>query len=212
MRTIILLLSFFIMMPVGAQRVASFFIIMPDELLPQIETNRRKDMIDLFQHSQKGGVTNSLGGKSDVTALSDDYIAIGLSSASTMQIKLLPLKESDETIIAVVNTVCAPACDSRIDFYDTNWKLLNKEELIHIPTDADFLSEEKKSDNEALDAIKRVDISLMRYDFCEGNTDLQITYTIDEYLPEEMYKQIKPFLRDSSLVYLWDGSRFEKGE
>ena len=93
MRTIIyLFFSLFIAVSVEAQRVSSFFIIMPDELLPQIETNRRKDMIDLFQHSQKGGITNSLGGTSDVTALSDNYISVGLSSSSTMQIKLLPLK------------------------------------------------------------------------------------------------------------------------
>ena len=131
MRTIIyLFFSLFIAVSVEAQRVSSFFIIMPDELLPQIETNRRKDMIDLFQHSQKGGITNSLGGTSDVTALSDNYISVGLSSSSTMQIKLLPLKGKEETVIAVVNTVCAPACDSRIDFYDTNWKPLDRKDFI----------------------------------------------------------------------------------
>ena len=102
MRTIIyLFFSLFIAVSVEAQRVSSFFIIMPDELLPQIETNRRKDMIDLFQHSQKGGITNSLGGRSDVTALSDNYISVGLSSSSTMQIKLLPLKGKEETVPAV---------------------------------------------------------------------------------------------------------------
>ena len=211
MRTIIyLFFSLFIAVSVEAQRVSSFFIIMPDELLPQIETNRRKDMIDLFQHSQKGGITNSLGGTSDVTALSDNYISVGLSSSSTMQIKLLPLKGKEETVIAVVNTVCAPACDSRIDFYDTNWKPLDRKDFIIFPDNRDFLSDDEKSNENANEMVQRVDISLMRYDFCEGNDNLQITYTIDEYMPEEMYKQIKPYLRDSSLEYVWDGNHFKK--
>lgn len=211
MRTIIyLFFSLFIAVSVEAQRVSSFFIIMPDELLPQIETNRRKDMIDLFQHSQKGGITNSLGGTSDVTALSDNYISVGLSSSSTMQIKLLPLKGKEETVIAVVNTVCAPACDSRIDFYDTNWKPLDRKDFIILPDNRDFLSDDEKSNENANEMVQRVDISLMRYDFCEGNDNLQITYTIDEYMPEEMYKQIKPYLRVSSLEYVWDGNHFKK--
>ena len=211
MRTIIyLFFSLFIAVSVEAQRVSSFFIIMPDELLPQIETNRRKDMIDLFQHSQKGGITNSLGGTSDVTALSDNYISVGLSSSSTMQIKLLPLKGKEETVIAVVNTVCAPACDSRIDFYDTNWKPLDRKDFIILPDNRDFLSDDEKSNENANEMVQRVDISLMRYDFCEGNDNLQITYTIDEYMPEEMYKQIKPYLRDSSLEYVLDGNHFKK--
>ena len=98
----------------------------------------------------------------------------------------------------------------RIDFYDTNWKPLDKKDFIVLPDNRDFLSDDGKFNGDANEMIRRVDIPLMRYDFCEGNDNLQITYTIDEYMPEEMYKQIKPYLRDSSLEYVWDGNHFKK--
>lgn len=63
MYRVIIVLSFLMCMPgLKAQQVATYFVSMPDELLLQIEPNRRKDMIDFFQHGQKGGITNALGG------------------------------------------------------------------------------------------------------------------------------------------------------
>ena len=87
---------------------------------------------------------------------------------------------------------------------------LDKKDFIVLPDNRDFLLDDGKFNGDANEMIQRVDIPLMRYDFCEGNDNLQITYTIDEYMPEEMYKQIKPYLRDSSLEYVWDGNHFKK--
>ena len=87
---------------------------------------------------------------------------------------------------------------------------IDKKDFIVLPDNRDFLLDDGKFNGDANEMIQRVDIPLMRYDFCEGNDNLQITYTIDEYMPEEMYKQIKPYLRDSSLEYVWDGNHFKK--
>lgn len=200
----------FLTLSAEAQRVASFFYVMPEELIPQLETNRRKDIIDLYKHDKKGGVTNSLGGKSDVIELSENYLEVGMSASSTLQIKLLPWQQKDTTgtIITVIRTVCAPACNSTIEFYDTNWTRLKTEDFISLPTDKMMFKSESADSVSVKKALQLIDISLMRYDLAPRNDDLQFTTTIGDYMPEEYYKQIKPLLRESPLLYKWNGKCF----
>lgn len=71
----------------------------------------------------KAEVTNSFGGKSEMTELSPDYIHVKMTPQSSWQMKLLPINDSTK-VICVVATVCAPACDSHVKFYTTDWKEL----------------------------------------------------------------------------------------
>lgn len=188
-----------------AQQVATYFVSMPDELLLQIEPNRRKDMIDFFQHDQKGGITNALGGKSEIMAMSDKYMKVSLSDISTMEICLLA--KDTTNVVAVICTVCAPACDSRISFYDGRWNLLDTKDFLQLPSDADFfVSKETPGRDEALGLI---DMSLVEYTFSPDNDVLTADYTVKNYLPEEIYKQIAPFLKKEALQYFWNGKRYE---
>lgn len=59
------------------------------------------------------------------------------TSASTLELKLLPLNDSVKVICAV-STYFAPAGDSRIAFYDTNWKELPCRNFIQLPQEGDF--------------------------------------------------------------------------
>ena len=43
--------------------VAQLFIAMPDSLVPSIEINRRKDLIDLMHAGQKAEIVTKLGGQ-----------------------------------------------------------------------------------------------------------------------------------------------------
>ena len=204
-----LFLSFWAVVSAEAQQVASYFVSMPAALLPQIDTNRRKDMLDYYRESQQSVVSNLFGGESSLLSLSDDYLAVSLSSKSTMQIKLLPLRGGETQLIAVVNTVCAPACDSRIDFYDTDWQPLKRETYFPVPDDADFLSEYFKNEEPVLEAVRKIDISLMQYCFSAENTTLRVYSTFEDYMPEEISETIKPFVK-KWIEYVWDGRRFSK--
>lgn len=101
--------------------VAQLFIAMPDSLVPSIEVNRRKDLIDLMHAGQKAEIVTKLGGKAEMTLLQDSLLSIDLSKRSKMEIRWYDTTGND-TIIALVNTVYAPAGDSRIRFFDTAWK------------------------------------------------------------------------------------------
>lgn len=109
--------------------VAQLFIAMPDSLVPSIEINRRKDLIDLMHAGQKAEIVTKLGGKAEMTLLQDSLLSIDLSKRSKMEIRWYDTTGND-TIIALVNTVYAPAGDSRIRFFDTAWKELPASERI----------------------------------------------------------------------------------
>ena len=112
------LLAALIAMPlwVCAQDIAVYFEIIPEEQLMQIDANRRKDMIDLKKAGQPASFPNRLGGVSEMTELTNDYLRIRVSDNSTFEMKLLSINGQDN-ILAVVRTTCAPACDSEILFY-----------------------------------------------------------------------------------------------
>ena len=94
-------------LPLQAQQAKTFFVSMPDTILPLLTEINRADCIDFLESNMRAQVTNRLDGKSEMTKLTDDYIAMNLSSQSRWQMKLLALNDSTQ-IICTVTTVCAP--------------------------------------------------------------------------------------------------------
>ena len=194
-------------MSAAMEKAATLFAIMPDELLMSVEVNRRKDMIDLFHSGQKAQVENKLKGKATLTALTENFLSVDLSDNSNMQIKLFQAADSTN-IIAVINTVCGPACDSRIDFYDQNWKALEQRHFIELPDINDFITlPEKSSDEQKYDA-EVIDMILMQYSFDPENDTLSISFHPNEYMLDDMYKKVEPYLNDQPVQFSWDGKKF----
>lgn len=177
--------------------VAQLFIAMPDSLVPSIEVNRRKDLIDLMHAGQKA----------EMTLLQDSLLSIDLSKRSKMEIRWYDTTGND-TIIAFVNTVYAPAGDSRIRFFDTAWKELpaserirqiRREEFFQFP---DSLTKAKKED-----LLRPVDIFLVKYNFATDGS-LCARQSWANYLDKELFNRIEPYLQDSIILH-WDGKRFK---
>lgn len=179
-----------------AQRIAAYFVTTPNEVLPTLSTNRRKDMVDFARSGKFNYVENELGGESRLTHLTENSIAIELSSASTLQMQLLQTTDS-ATLIAIVHTLCAPACTSTLALYDINWHPQPIASYMELPTVAQFVTDTV--------AANRVDVMLSSYQVSADT--LTITPQLEAYLPVEMYEEVAPHLQ--SLTYLWTGDRFE---
>ena len=67
---------------------------MPDSLLPYLNQNARLDFIDFIDSGMKAEVSNDLGGKSQLTELTDDYASLTMNSASQIQLRLLDVNET----------------------------------------------------------------------------------------------------------------------
>ena len=71
-----------------AQTLREAFTAMPDSLLPTLTKNNRLDMMDFMDAKMKAAVTNRLDGETVMTFFSEDSLAIRMSDAMTVEMRL----------------------------------------------------------------------------------------------------------------------------
>ena len=98
-----------------AQEAKTCFKNMPDSICPLLSAVNRADFIDFLESKMKAEVTNSFGGKSEMTELSPDYIHVKMTPQSSWQMKLLPINDTSE----LAATASVPRCP-RITEYMEN--------------------------------------------------------------------------------------------
>lgn len=205
-----LLLLCMMMTNLSAQKKArDLFINMPDSLNPILTAVNRADLVDFLESDMKAVVDNKFGRKSEMTVLTDDYMHINVSAKSSWQMKALPMNDSIQ-VICTISTVCAPACDSYIRFYDTNWNELASEGFIGAkPAMEDFVK--KPIDEEQLnlfqEAVLPADILLVEATLSPDKPELTYTWTTPIYMQKEAADKLTPYL-SHPLVYHWVNGKF----
>ena len=177
----------------------------PQKLVPTIEPNRRMDMIDLYHAGQPARAATLLGGEAEITAMGDNYIAVRLSTSSTLQIKRI--KTAKETIYVTIHTLYAPAANSRIEIYDSRWQPLDTHRYLpEIKTD-DFVasSVDKAQRREILTAVL---IPTIEYTMNEASDDIAANATFEQTLDADTYRSIAPDLLLHRTLQ-WNGSRWQ---
>ena len=117
------------------------------------------------------------------------------------------LSKDTADIIAVVRTVCAPACDSRISFYDEQWQLLDTKDFLQLPVNADFFVAQEVSGRD--EALGMVDMMLAEYRFSPDNDVLTVDCTIKDYLRMRFINKSPLFLKKRGVTNYWNGKRYE---
>ena len=136
MRNLLFFIFYFLFSPIGAQTMRDVIKQMPDSLVPYLKQNARLDFIDFIDSGMKAEVSNDLGGKSQLTELSDVFASIKLSSASIIQLRLLDVQEPVDDarqILCMVRTFGGDLRESTIGFYSVNWRPLPIEQRITLP-------------------------------------------------------------------------------
>lgn len=191
----------------NAQQLKDLFVHMPDSLSPLLTEVNRADCIDFLESKMKAVVDNRLGGKSEMTDLSSDYLRLQLTAQTSWQMKLLPVNDSIK-VICTIATACAPACDSFVRFYDLQWKEIPSYSFLLMPTTKDFFV---KNDTLTVDeydtALNKADICLIKAELNKKDNGLQFTLTTPDYLDKETAEKLKPFLR-RELSFFWKEGRF----
>ena len=194
-----------------AQEAKTYFKNMPDSLSPLLTSVNRADCIDFLESKMKAEVTNRFGGKSEMTELSPDYINVPMTPQSSWQMKLLAMTDTTQ-LICVVATACAPACDSDVHFYTTNWEELPASSYLALPVMKDFLSlPDTLLDYEVRDAGEKADMLLMKANLSAKDNTLTFTFTTPDYMDKETAEKLKPYLR-RPVVYVWKEDKFVSAE
>ncbi|MCD8041922.1 MAG: DUF3256 family protein [Tannerellaceae bacterium] len=209
MKKYIVVVCFFLL-TVGAkaQDMSRYFIDIPDRLLPQLEAEWRKDLVDLYKEGKEARLQNLIGGESSIEKLTDDYLLLRSSSRGTVEMKLLPLVNNTH-IICMITTVDGPVADSRIDFFTTEWTPLEASGLYTPVTGEWFRKENITPDEEGDYYLKRLDMDLIRYTLSPDNQTLTAHYTTPLYLSREEREKVLPYLKDEPKIYSWNKSLFK---
>ena len=195
---------------VAAQDMATFFIDIPDQYLPQLEDAWRKDLVGLYQSGKPAVLENMMEGNSTLQKLTPDYLLLQITERSTMEIRLLPL--INHTFIAcVITTVFAPVADSRVAFYTLEWQPLPASEVFKQADTNSFIKEETDRQNEDYQQARSyLDMDLIHYHLNPDQLTLEAEYTTPQYLSLAERTKVQPFLKESPKVYYWRAGRFEE--
>jgi hypothetical protein len=197
------------LLPADAQQAKQYFVSMPDTILPLLTEINRADCIDFLESNMRAIVTNRLDGKSEMTTLTDNYIEIKLSEQSSWQMKVLALNDSTQ-VLCTVFTACAPACDSHIKFYTTQWESLSLADYIQtMPTLSDYLPQlnEADYDIQTLNAVKQADLLLIKMQLSADDNTLVCSFDTPQYMEKSAAQKLTPLLQ-KPIVYKWNSGKF----
>lgn len=122
-----------------AREASDFFIEAPSEVIPLLTKSARMDMLDYFRSSLDTPTSNSLRGRSRITAMTPSSMDISISDNTTLQLVVQPTGRAD-TLIMVIETVRTPIADSGIRIYDRAWREVSTK----LPDYMDFVAKDKR--------------------------------------------------------------------
>ena len=191
-----------------AQDISSVFGNMPKDLILLVDSIPRQDLLDLYKSNMSANIKDKLNGKVTLSTLTDDFIELHSGNFS-MQIALLRLV-NDSKVILLIQTVCAPVCDSQLSFYTIDWKPLDASDFI-LPANASWFIKDDtdKTGENFINASKSLDMDLMLFRFNPENLELTQTYTTPQYLSQEDRETIKPFLKQEPKIFVWRKTGFK---
>lgn len=191
-----------------AQDLKTLFIAMPDSVAPLLTKINREDFVDFLASDMKAEVKNRFGKPSELKKLTGDYLFLQTTGRSSMEMKLLPLNDSVK-VICVVNTVCGPACDSSVRFYDTQWRELPQHDFISLPdADAFYLPVDGGASGSYVAAREKADMELVKAGLSEERAEIVFTYTTPDYLAKAEREELAAYLKKEPLVYEWKEGKF----
>jgi hypothetical protein len=110
----------------------------------------------------------------------------------------------------VVRTACAPACDSRADFYTSQWEPLSADSLLTLPVSADFIAVPDTVQSYAVrDALAEASLSLIKMTLSPDEPTLTASFATLDYLNPDVADKLRPYVH-SDITYRWNGSRFAR--
>ena len=197
-------------------KICGVFITMPDTLLPLLTERNRHDMIDFYGNHMEAKVRNRMNDYARLDTLTDDYLHLTLSKVGEAEMKLLQTEDS-MTIVCLIRTVVAPARDSQVEFYDTQWTRLHWLQFPVPVTDAFFSAPSSEASVEggvtaiadSLSFVQRSidDLRLVEVTASPDAPIFTLHLTTDQ-LDKDEKRLARRFVRP--LRYRWTGTDFER--
>lgn len=197
----VFLLSLFSFLFAGlsySQNIDSVILDMPENIIPALSVdNRTMLLVD-----STARVIPTVFGEVEKLTYRDDYLKVKTSDVGTAQIKTLDTK-NDTYIVCVIKTVCAPACDSDIKFYDSEWEEIDKSTLLPSMTVESFITFKDNQKHQTIYKSLLPDICLIDARF-DDTGKLVLKLDVEKYLSGEDLKKFNQTFELKELTFKWD--------
>jgi hypothetical protein len=191
-----------------AQTAEELFLTLPASLSPAWTDTNREELVILHRAGQRASVVNRFGDTCFLARLADDCLRLEEGSSS-MEIIVLTMINESKTV-CVIHTVCAPVCDSRVEFYTIGWKKLCSAAFLTPVGEAHYRRNGTDiCGQDARNALSTLDISLMEFRYDPLNRALLQYYNTPEYLSVADKERAMTWLRGEPVVFRWNQLRFE---
>jgi hypothetical protein len=190
-----------------AQPAENLFLSMPEFLSLTLTETDRLELVERYKSGLLAAVENQLGDSCFLTRMTDDYLHIK-EGESSMEIIVLPMI-NDSKVVCLIHTVCAPICDSYLEFYTVNWRRLNSSMFITLAEKAQFIKPDVDTGEQtAQNALIPLDISLMQFRYDPDSQELLQYYNTPQYLSTGDREKAAPYLTEMPVIFKWDLVRF----
>lgn len=198
---------------VQAQDMESVFVALPDTLSPLLTEVNRADFGDFLASNMKAEVKNRFEGISEMTKLTEDYLFVKLTSASTLEMKLLPVNDSTK-VVCVVHTYMAPVPDSHVTFYTADWKELPSDDFLKLPEETAFYRvPETEAQEDSLQNLRAyADMYLLKAELSAECPVISFVYSTPDYMDKETADKLMPYLLSRPVCYEWKDGKFVEKE
>ena len=149
---------------------------------------------------------NAIGGETALVYSDSVYLRVRSSGAKTVEMRMFfPTKR--DTVLAVIETYLLPSADSKITFYDSQWRELEAKRYINLLGPEGFLV--KGTPKEILEEMKdKVPFGMMKLEFKGDKHDVIVAEpSLKTFLTEADYNRFKPYLNEK-VYYTLNGKKF----
>lgn len=189
----------------GAQTLAKAFLSMPDSIIEYLDSDQRLGLVNRAGGGVPVFVVNSLGDSTSIESITPDYLRLKCNKARTLEIKLLPSASAGDSILCVVNTYYAPAAESNMAMFDTQWhrlhvdsgELVSQRQLISKP--------DSVSDVDFRQLCDMIDPELVEMHLSATDNSLTCDISLPD-VPKEKSEQLRQLLVQKKLK--WNGMSF----
>ena len=200
-KTIFFLFTFLLIsVSISSKNITDYFIDMPSVLMPTFGSSYRVELVENFKKSGKDTVQNLFGTQVKLLSLDTVYQHIRVQITKSSRFEMQLLSQNNDTVIGIINTVCAPICSSYIKFFDKEWK----EVRVDFPK-FDIYSWTKP--NSTTDEKKFIDsfikTSFVEFNFNPKEKTVEVTNNSLKNLNAEDQDMIRPFFIERKLIAKW---------
>lgn len=179
-----------IQQPAAGREIKDFFIEMPDELMPMLDRETRKDLVDICLSGMHTALPNKWQSTSTMAVVSKNFLSLYEDGEYRSQTSMALLYGAKDTTICIVRSIFSNAdAESAIYFFDRNWRSLKGEKYILLPE----LSEFERGGERVIDDAQPIE-------------SLRIGIGVDG--ERSAHVEISTKTSDRKISYDWNGKRF----